>query len=333
MANVQNSSMKVTIALSTYNVAPYLKESLDRMVGQTLKNIEILCIDDASTDGTLDILYEYARQDSRVRVVETEVNAGLAVSRNRALELARGEYICFVDGDDLMDFNLMECAYDLAKREEADMVMWDYYEFGEQLFQFIPRERPSSLLGISPDDRHTLVKRMAFTWVRLLKTQAIRNLGIHFPEGRTKQDQPVHWLTVTCLPRIALLSERKYGYRISRNQTSARKGRVMLDMAYVPDYTEKVLREKGVLKEYEPEFRSSQLSLWQGMYFGIKTEYRAEALAEIRRRYAAPHRQALKNGGRQQKWFYLGIVEGKKTYAFASKLESALRAVCRKVRH
>ena len=60
--------MKVTIALSTYNVAPYLRESLNRMVGQTLKEIEILCIDDASTDGTVDILREYAAQDSRIRL-------------------------------------------------------------------------------------------------------------------------------------------------------------------------------------------------------------------------------------------------------------------------
>lgn len=62
--------MKVTIALSTYNVAPYLRESLNRMVGQTLKEIEILCIDDASTDGTVDILREYAAQDSRIRLIE-----------------------------------------------------------------------------------------------------------------------------------------------------------------------------------------------------------------------------------------------------------------------
>lgn len=77
--------MKVTIALSTYNVAPYLRESLNRMVGQTLKEIEILCIDDASTDGTVDILREYAAQDSRIRLIEKSKNEGLAVSRNTAL--------------------------------------------------------------------------------------------------------------------------------------------------------------------------------------------------------------------------------------------------------
>ena len=208
--------MKVTIALATYNVAEYLKETLDRIVGQTLPEIEILCIDDASTDGTVGILREYAVRDSRIRLIEKTKNEGLSVSRNMALELATGEYICFVDGDDLMDLDLMEKAYDLAVKEDADVVMWDYYEFGEHLFNFVPKNAPSSLIGVSPDDRHTLVQRMAFTWVRMFRTSSVRELGIHFPEGRTKQDLPVHWLTTICLKRIALLPERKYAYRISR---------------------------------------------------------------------------------------------------------------------
>lgn len=324
--------MKVTIALATYNVAPYLRESLNRIVGQTLKDIEILCIDDASTDGTVNILREYAVQDSRIRLIEKSNNEGLAVSRNTALELTQGDYICFVDGDDLMDFDLMEMAYDLAIKESADVVMWDYYEFGEQLFNFVSKDAPSSLLGVSPDDRHTLIQRMAFTWVRLFKTSSIRELDVHFPEGRTKQDQPVHWLTTACLNRIALLPQRKYAYRISNTQTSSRKGRVMLDMVHVPDYTEKVLRKHAVFEEYSKEFYHMQLSMWCGMYYGIRPEYKAEALAEICKRYSAPHRRALTMESMPIKWFYKGEVEGNLLAKMGCKCENLLRTLYRKIR-
>ncbi|WP_289197962.1 glycosyltransferase family 2 protein [Bacteroides acidifaciens] len=321
----------VTIALATYNVAPYLRESLDRMVGQTLKDIEILCIDDASTDGTVDILREYAMQDSRIRLIEKSKNEGLAVSRNTALELTKGDYVCFVDGDDLMDFDLMEKAYDLAVKEKADVVMWDYYEFGEHLFNFVPKDAPSSLLGVSSDDRHTLIQRMAFTWVRLFKTSSIRELGIHFPEGRTKQDLPVHWLTTACLNRIALLPQRKYAYRISNTQTSSYKGRVMLDIVYVLDYTERLLCEHAVFEKYSKEFYHMQLSIWRGMYCGIYSKYKLEALDEIRSRYNTLHKKALATESRSNKWFYKGVVEGNLLVKTAYKCEKTLKMLYRKV--
>lgn len=323
--------MKVTIALSTYNVASYLRESLNRMVGQTLKDIEMLCIDDASTDGTVAILREYAMQDSRIRLIEKSKNEGLAVSRNTALKLAKGDYVCFVDGDDLMDIDLMEKAYNLAVKENADVVMWDYYEFGEHLFNFVSKDTPSSLLDVSPDDRHTLIQRMAFTWVRLFKTRSIRDLGIHFPEGRTKQDQPVHWLTTACLNRIALLPQRKYAYRISSTQTSSRKGRVMLDMVYVPDYTENILRKYSVFEEYSTEFYHMQLNMWYGMYCGIQPRYKVEALNEIRKRYNVPHRKALVMESRTIKWFYKGEVEGNILMKMGCRCEDLLRTLYRKI--
>lgn len=322
--------MKVTIALATYNVATYLRESLDRIVGQTLRDLEILCIDDASTDGTVKILREYAETDARIRLVEKTSNEGLAVSRNMALQMAQGEYVCFVDGDDLMDMDLMERAYNLAVREQADEVMWDYYEFGEHLFAFVPKDAPSSLLGISPDDRHTLVGRMAFIWTRLFKTQSIRELGIHFPEGRTKQDQPVHWLTTTCLNKIALLPERKYAYRISSNQTSTRKGRVLLDVIQVSDYTEKVLREHGVLDAYSEDFYHHRLNAWWKVYMGIKSEHKAEALSEIRNRYKVKEKYALQSERRQIRWFYQGVIEGQILLLLAFKTEEYLRKLKRK---
>lgn len=141
----------------------------------------------------------------------------------------------------------------------------------------------------------------------------------------------MHWLTTACLNRIALLPQRKYAYRISSTQTSSRKGRVMLDMVYVPDYTENILRKYSVFEEYSTEFYHMQLNMWYGMYCGIQPRYKVEALNEIRKRYNVPHRKALVMESRTIKWFYKGEVEGNILMKMGCRCEDLLRTLYRKI--
>lgn len=91
--------MKVSVIIPVYNSERYLHVCLDSVLGQTLKDIEVVCIDDGSTDGSAALLAEYASRDTRIRVL-TQVNAGQGAARNRGLELAQGEYVYFLDADD-----------------------------------------------------------------------------------------------------------------------------------------------------------------------------------------------------------------------------------------
>ncbi|HIP33763.1 MAG TPA: glycosyltransferase family 2 protein, partial [Bacteroidia bacterium] len=129
MVNMQNITPHITIAISTYNVEKYIRDSLLCIINQSLKNIEIICIDDASTDNTLKIIQKFAVNDHRIKVISKIKNEGLSVSRNKALELAKGKYITFVDGDDLMDLNLFKKAFNLAEKNKSDLVIWDHLTF------------------------------------------------------------------------------------------------------------------------------------------------------------------------------------------------------------
>ncbi len=122
---MSNSDPLVSITLAAYNVESYLAEAMDCICGQTYRTTEILCIDDGSTDGTLAILNEYAAKDKRIRVIAKEKNEGLAVARNLSLKEAKGEYILFVDGDDLIDAVLIENAVSIIIKEQGDSVIWD----------------------------------------------------------------------------------------------------------------------------------------------------------------------------------------------------------------
>ena len=189
----------VSITLSAYNVEPYLSECLDSIVNQTLLEIEIICINDGSTDGTLAILEQYAARDDRITVVNKNVNEGLAVARNESLDLAKGKYVAFVDGDDLFDLDLFRKAYECAEENACDLLFWDYAVFWDERGLKKQRQIASSLNSVSPIDKTALLKRPPFAWTKLVRTDAAKSLGVTFPKGLTRQDIPVHWQLITQL--------------------------------------------------------------------------------------------------------------------------------------
>lgn len=272
---------KVSIALSVYNVAEYVRSSLDCILKQSFQEFELLCIDDASTDDTWSILEEYATKDNRIRLFRQEKNQGLSVSRNLAIKEAKGEYLLMLDGDDLFAPKMVEKAYAKAKNTNADMVLWDYISFYDE--KEIPAKcsKPSALLNINAHDKLILLRRPAFSPSRMTKLSVLRDLQIHFPEGLTKQDIPVHWKLVTSLDKIALIPEYFLYYRQSPGNTSSRKGRSVFSLAYVMDIAGKKLQEDGLYDCYREEYLRSRLNLLQGMYDQVKPELKAEALSLI----------------------------------------------------
>ena len=116
----QSIMVKVSVIIPVYNVEPYLKQCMDSVVGQTLKDIEIICVDDGSTDGSLDILREYAAEDNRIQIIEQK-NAGAGAARNNGMRHATGKYLSFLDSDDFFEPRMLEKAYDLAEKDQADL--------------------------------------------------------------------------------------------------------------------------------------------------------------------------------------------------------------------
>ncbi len=297
----------VSITMSTYNVKDFISESLDSITNQTLKEIEIICIDDGSTDGTVDILQDFAQKEERIQLVLKETNEGLAVARNKALELARGKYITFLDGDDLYDLEMIEKAYKLAEINQSDMVIWDYHVF------YNPSELKevslieSNLKDFDVSDKIALLQRPSFTWVKLLRTEKAKELGIHFPEGRTRQDIPVHWHLVTALDKISILPERLVYYRQQPAATTSQKDRRIFDLAYVMDTAKSYLETQNLYNSYKNEFLRQRLNLLFGMLDSVKDEFKNEALELINVRLSKDEWQYIQSKEPlriQARWFY-----------------------------
>ncbi|MBQ3134488.1 MAG: glycosyltransferase [Oscillospiraceae bacterium] len=127
----------VSIIIPVYNVEAYLQECLDSVISQTLKNIEIICVNDGSTDGSAAILEEYRQKDPRVRII-FQKNAGLSAARNAGISASTGEFLLFLDSDDYLDSTAAEKLYALGKENSLDLLFFDLVSFYDETGEVRP---------------------------------------------------------------------------------------------------------------------------------------------------------------------------------------------------
>lgn len=283
MSDSTNRNMPlVTVALAVYNNAANIEECLQCYEKQTYPKMEILCIDDCSNDNSVEILRRHAESDPRYRIIEKENNAGLSDTRNISIDEAKGEYLYLCDADDICDPDMIEKAVTKAEEDKADMVIWDFYEFGKQIYRLMKKNDPSRLR--EDMSRKELCHIGSFMWTHLFRTSSLRAIGLPFPGGRTKQDLPVHWAACIMMDKISIIPERLYGYRISAEQTSRKKGKVLLDFIYVHDYLRDYLEKNGKFDEYRKDFFQSMIIAMYSVYITIDKAYLPEAISLFKKR-------------------------------------------------
>lgn len=284
----------ISVTLSAYNVEEYIGDCLQNITNQTLKDIEIICVNDASTDNTLNILEKYAAQDSRITIINKTENEGLAVARNKCIDLAKGKYICFVDGDDLLSLDLCEKAFEFAETNNSDLVMWDYISFVKESEIEVLLKNKSNLKEFKVLDKFALLELPAFAWVKLIRTDVAKNLQINFPVGLTYQDVPVHWKLITKLENINILPEKLSYYRQQPNATTHKKGWKRADYIEVMDIVEKYLHDNELFEEYKYAFLKRRLESMAGVYDVLQTDLKSKALNLILERFNHEERLYIK---------------------------------------
>ena len=123
------AKIKVSVIITVYNIERYIEECIDSVLNQGINAIEIICVDDASTDNSGKVLTKYAQRDERIRIVHNKTNQGQATSRNRGGRLARGEYLYFMDGDDCLNTGALKKLYEYSKKERLDLITFSAETF------------------------------------------------------------------------------------------------------------------------------------------------------------------------------------------------------------
>lgn len=134
------SSCSVSVIIPVYNVSDYLSHCIDSLLSQTCHDFELVLVDDGSTDGSAEICDAYASKDARIKVVH-QANGGVSSARNKGIEMAKGEYVCFVDADDWVEKDMIELLYSAADNKKADFVYCDYIQEKDNDVNYIETAR------------------------------------------------------------------------------------------------------------------------------------------------------------------------------------------------
>lgn len=189
--------VNISVLVPVYNVEPYLAQCLESICSQTLRELEIVCVDDASTDGSLSILREFAERDPRVKVVQAPENGGLSRSRNLAMSHAVGEYLFLVDSDDWLETDLLEEMYRCAKALDADRLACGfryYYESApDREDRFLPEDMAPPEKGWLPCTPETIGKIHHGAGGMMIRRSIVEKHGIRFPEGVACEDLYFHY--------------------------------------------------------------------------------------------------------------------------------------------
>ena len=210
----------ISVIIPIYNTSQYLNQCLDSILAQTFRNIEIICVDDGSTDNSLPILSEYATKDKRIIILQQKNNGGGA-ARNLGLRVAKGKYLSFLDSDDFFDPDMLECAYHTAEKYGADITIFKYHEFNNNTSHY-----SNNIYGISDTVSNiqypiscSNMSQSIFTitnpapWNKLYNHDFIKKNNLRFQEIKKCNDVYFGFTTLYFAEKIAILNKSLLSYR------------------------------------------------------------------------------------------------------------------------
>ncbi len=220
---------KISIIIPVYNAEKTLNRCLDTLVSQTYKNIEILCIDDCSSDNSFNILKEYEKKDSRIIAIKRVKNQGQGPVRNYALSIAKGDYIMFADADDWYENNACEILYNNIKNNcNVDIIFFDYnriinnIKISEKKYYYIDKCYKNKIIHIS-EIFEIIVKFSRESWYKIYKKDFIISNNIKFSDTRGSEDTPFWIKVLISNPACIIIDDILYNYVINEFSSSGTK--------------------------------------------------------------------------------------------------------------
>lgn len=242
-----NTNISVSVIVPVYNVEKFLKRCLDSLINQTLQNIEIICINDGSTDKSVEILEEYSKKDSRIIVINQE-NQGLSVTRNNGMSIAKGEFISFVDSDDWIDFDFLENLYNAAVKYGCDIACAGIIRL-HKMHQKIHLLHERTI--ITEDFREKLelcdVPDKSYVWNKIYKTSELKRHNLKFEPGMIYEDVMFTPQVLYLLKKLVTVPEVYYYYwRNSNSIVTQRNVQALADRQNANKWAREFFKEHNV---------------------------------------------------------------------------------------
>ncbi len=213
---------KISLILPVYNSEEVLPTTLNCLLSQTFTDYEMICVDDGSTDDSLKVLKEYEKKDSRIRVI-SQANGGAGKARNTGLDAAKGEYLAFLDADDLYDPDMLSKAYSKAVEGDADLVVWKCDRYNDTTKEYTPTPwtlREKDLPPYRPMYHRNFTDNVfkvfvGWAWDKLFRRDFVLENGLRFQEIRTSNDMLFTFMGIVLAKRIEIVPEVLAHHRVN----------------------------------------------------------------------------------------------------------------------
>lgn len=286
----------ISVIIPVYNVEKYLDRCLKSVVNQTYKNLEIILVDDGSTDLSGQICDDYAAKDKRIKVLHNE-NGGASVARNAALDIATGDYIGFVDSDDQIKEDMYEYLYNLLQREQADIAMCDYTRKPKELIRDVREEK---IRKFNSEEMQLFFYRVNgegnyySAWNRLYKKSILED--VRFIEGKITEDVLFTYEVYKKANKMVFSNQKKYLY-VKNDKSVTRSKLCKKDYALLEIWNEITEREKEscYFKWASLNRKRATFTLYvKGILYGREKDIDKEVMKEWKREMKENYDQLMK---------------------------------------
>lgn len=263
----QREYPKISVIIPVYNSEKYLNKCISSILKQTFKDIEIICVDDYSSDASLKILKEFAKQDSRIKVIHLNKNKRAGGARNAGLKVARGKYITFIDSDDCVENKYCEVLYNAIEKQCADIVIAKISNYTnsndptlidlKNKFDKIYQQtyQTGGLINFSMnDDTRFRVGPVA----KLYKAEIIKSKNLKFPENIIQEDEAFYWYYMLEVSRVYVVEEILYNRLLHEKSIMYQKyieNKNVEDYLSILNYIYNYLKKNNVLEKYFDAFK------------------------------------------------------------------------------
>ena len=254
---------KVSVVMPIYNAGDYIKDSLNNLLSQTLDDIEIICVNDGSTDNSLEILEGFSKKDSRVKILHQE-NSGASIARNNGMKIVQGDYVYFIDADDIVTSDILEKLYFNAIKNDSDFVVFKvarfnekntYYDFPIYDLENVFPDADFDNFSFTHLDIKENVLNVAFApWTKFYSREFLEKNSLEFPDISAYNDILFHVKSMLKSSRISFVPEFLYFYRLDNANSITNDPTKHFNIFNVIKSVEDFLFEENFMDEYKNEF-------------------------------------------------------------------------------
>lgn len=281
------SKINVSIIVPVYNVSAYIEKCLNSLINQSLKDIEIIVVDDCGIDDSMAKVEMISKQDNRIKIIKNPTNIGLSESRNNGLKIAKGKYIAFLDSDDFVDEHYYENLYIKAEKYSAEIaysnvaiyndcddISYDNW-FSDRLFN----DKPDVIQ--TPNEKESIIYSCC-CWNKIYKRDFIERYNFQFPKRLYIEDIPYTFFSVMLANKLVGVADSTIFYRQHQNSimSTAKKDRKSFDIFSIFKYIDDKFYEYGKytkdIYEYQKILEILKIQNIAGWYYRCPQQYKGE---------------------------------------------------------